>query len=470
MQVFQNTETLPILLMNYLQSRKLKCCRWSTAFCSLPKRPKLRYLLENQNFKGFLQTTHWYSRAWSGKIWWFSTSGSQSSSRWRKWIAKQSSTRCSGTRLGNTVDTIIPMWNRNFWGNAEELATVLGADEETKSHLDWQFPRIWQSLWRSFLESFYVNTAQIGSKRDGCKSQRRVKEGTSAALMQSGLDKEWWADSMERCCYLRNVQDLLSDGKTPYEKQFGMPFNGPVTPFGAMVSYHHILRRTYRDSSIWSESLARKIRHLCNVCGWDLERERCRRRHWRIGGDGRMRTPHPKAQWKGSVNAFEWCKVFIFPIADGAVQIFGRELRPRTSTLTWERPERSENKFFEGNSDEWYPPSHLQEDSARDDEVKNDFWSGSENIHPNQGSSRTRRRTRKSSRRVRRNFFNPTSRLIVVWWWCSEWFLVHSRQFYSPSSRGTQSQTKLHVPRGENPFLFHWNILTFPGLQISPWM
>ena len=43
----------------------------------------------------------------------------------------------------------------------------------------------------------------------------RVKEGTSAVLLQSGLDQEWCADSMECYCYLRNIQDLLSDGKTP---------------------------------------------------------------------------------------------------------------------------------------------------------------------------------------------------------------------------------------------------------------
>ena len=67
-----------------------------------------------------------------------------------------------------------------------------------------------------------------------------MKEGTSAVLLQSGLDKEWWADSMECYCYLRHIQDLLSDGKTPYERRFGIPFNGPVIPFGAMVEYHPI--------------------------------------------------------------------------------------------------------------------------------------------------------------------------------------------------------------------------------------
>ena len=69
---------------------------------------------------------------------------------------------------------------------------------------------------------------------------RRVKEGTSAVLLQSGLGYEWWADSMECYCYLRNTQDLLSDEKTPYERRFGKSLNGPVIPFGAMVEYHPI--------------------------------------------------------------------------------------------------------------------------------------------------------------------------------------------------------------------------------------
>ena len=85
----------------------------------------------------------------------------------------------------------------------------------------------------------------------------RVKEGTSAVLLQSGLDKEWWADSMECYCYLRNIQDLLSDGKTPCERRFGMPLNGPLIPFGAMVEYHPISAKDISITSIWSKSLAR---------------------------------------------------------------------------------------------------------------------------------------------------------------------------------------------------------------------
>ena len=69
---------------------------------------------------------------------------------------------------------------------------------------------------------------------------RRVKEGTSAVLLQSGLGEKWWADSMECFTHLRNIQDLLSDGKTPYERRFGEPFEGPIIPVGSLVEYYPI--------------------------------------------------------------------------------------------------------------------------------------------------------------------------------------------------------------------------------------
>ena len=73
------------------------------------------------------------------------------------------------------------------------------------------------------------------------RAVRRVKEGTSAVLLQSGLNENWWADSMECYTYLRNVQDLLSDGKTPYERRFGQLLKkGPIIPFGSLVEYYPI--------------------------------------------------------------------------------------------------------------------------------------------------------------------------------------------------------------------------------------
>ena len=67
------------------------------------------------------------------------------------------------------------------------------------------------------LESLHVNTTQIRNPyvewRDIC----------GAIALQSSLGNEWCADSMERRCYLRNIQDLLSDRKTPCERRIGMP-------------------------------------------------------------------------------------------------------------------------------------------------------------------------------------------------------------------------------------------------------
>ena len=63
----------------------------------------------------------------------------------------------------------------------------------------------------------------------------------SAVLLQSGLDERWWSDSMECYCYLRNVQDLLADGKTPNERRFGEAFERRIIPFGAVAEYHAIL-------------------------------------------------------------------------------------------------------------------------------------------------------------------------------------------------------------------------------------
>ena len=46
------------------------------------------------------------------------------------------------------------------------------------------------------------------------RAVRRVKEGTTAVLLQSGFDEKWWAEYMERYCYLQHAQDFLSSRKT----------------------------------------------------------------------------------------------------------------------------------------------------------------------------------------------------------------------------------------------------------------
>ena len=87
-RMFNRINTLPALLMNYPRSRKQKWYRVRVSIASLyslPERPKLWHLLGDENYKGFLQKTYWYSRAQSGTFWWFNNRGSQSSQwYWRK--------------------------------------------------------------------------------------------------------------------------------------------------------------------------------------------------------------------------------------------------------------------------------------------------------------------------------------------------------------------------------------------------
>jgi len=69
------------------------------------------------------------------------------------------------------------------------------------------------------------------------RAVRRVKEGTSAALVQSGWDECWWDYAMHRYCMLRNIVDTLANGHTAYHNRFGIDFPGPLIPFGAEIRY-----------------------------------------------------------------------------------------------------------------------------------------------------------------------------------------------------------------------------------------
>ena len=164
---------------------------------------------------------------------------------------------------------------------------------------------MWQSLRRSFLE---CTSTPHRSETNGIaeRAVRRVKEGTSAVLLQSSLGNEWSGDSMECYCYLRNIQDLFSHGKTPYERRFEMPFNGPVIPFGAMVEYHPV---SAKDQPGLHQFVAKVLPSV--FLGYALHAERIWKGHKRIGGDGRIRTPRPKAQCKRSVNTAKKWKLHI---------------------------------------------------------------------------------------------------------------------------------------------------------------
>ena len=122
------------------------------------------------------------------------------------------------------MDPGVSVQKQNFTRNPEKLAKVPGALKSLKLTIPW-------------------NSIKLVKISPGIIARLHH---TSAVLLQSGLHESWWADSMECYTYLRNVTDLLSDGKTPYERRFGQPFKGPIIPFGSLVEYHPI---TAKDQS-----------------------------------------------------------------------------------------------------------------------------------------------------------------------------------------------------------------------------
>ena len=103
------------------------------------------------------------------------------------------------------------------------------------------------------------------------RAVRRVKEGTSAVLLQSGLNESWWADSMECYTYLRNVTDLLSYGKRrPMKDVLGNHLKYRLFHLVHWLSITLQLRRTSQES-INLESLTWIVPRIRSVRGGNLE-------------------------------------------------------------------------------------------------------------------------------------------------------------------------------------------------------
>ena len=121
------------------------------------------------------------------------------------------------------------------------------------------------------------------------RALRRMKEGTSAVLLQSRGQR--MVDGFHGVLLLsaKHTRSLGLMGGTPYERRFGMPFHGPVIPFGAMVEYHPIFCEGQAwTATVWSKSLAMYILRLCIIRRVNLERRHYGRGHKRKGGDGRI--------------------------------------------------------------------------------------------------------------------------------------------------------------------------------------
>ena len=214
------------------------------------------------------------------------------------------------------------------------------------------------------------------SETDGIaeRAVHRVKEGTSAVLLQSGLNESWWADSLECYTYLRNVTDLLSDGKTPYERRFGQPFKGPSIPFGSLVEYHPT---TAKDQSRIHQFGKKVLPGL--FLGYTLYAGRIWKGDVLIADLEELETMDASEIYSKRLNAKEEIfpkekGEFTFPVVVGRIKTPGRDQALRTSTLIRQRSIQGESRLdFLGESEGSLPQPH---DSLPDaGEAINDFWS-----------------------------------------------------------------------------------------------
>ena len=175
---------------------------------------------------------------------------------------------------------------------------------------------------------------------------------------------------MECYTYLRNVTDLLSDGKTPYERRFGQPF-------GSLVEYHPI---TAKDQSRIHQFGKKVLPGL--FLGYALYAGRIWKGDVLIADLEELETMDASEIYSKRLNAKEVIfpkREFIFPIADGRIKTLGRDQELRTSTLVRHRPIQGESNIdFLGESEGSLPQPHDSFPDAGD--ATNDFWSMSGNF------------------------------------------------------------------------------------------
>ena len=165
------------------------------------------FLSEDQTYKGHLQKTYWRSCTSCRKFWWLDYSRSQGPQRQLR-ISKQSSICSRGAGLGHPMDPNLSVQNKNFTGNSKKLAEVPGTREKLEviyTDNSLEFGKACEDFsWNHWTSHHRSETNGIAER-----AVRRVKEGTSAVLLQSGLKESWWVVSMECYTYLRNVTGNL---------------------------------------------------------------------------------------------------------------------------------------------------------------------------------------------------------------------------------------------------------------------
>ena len=149
-----------------------------------------------------MQKTQWRSRTSCWQIWWLDDSRScESRNNHRYAVVVQD--------LATQWIQAYPCKNKTSQETQRSLQKFLEPDRKPKviyTDNSLEFGKACEDLsWN------HDTSTPHRSETNGIaeRAVQRLKEGTSAVLLQSGLDEKWWADSMECFSYLRNIQALV---------------------------------------------------------------------------------------------------------------------------------------------------------------------------------------------------------------------------------------------------------------------
>ena len=183
-----------------------------------------------------------------------------------------------GSRVQNrsalVVQDLFSNWIQNYLAKYKNSAKTLRCLQrfvphtQTSERIDTgnslDFIQAWQDL-----QWTHDTFAHIAQKTDNVveRAVRRVKEGTAAALVQSGLSEELLGQAMKCCGQLRNVYDKLAESETAYTKRYGLPFDGLFIPFAAKILFKP---RRGKVSSILHQVASWTLHRLClkHGTGW----------------------------------------------------------------------------------------------------------------------------------------------------------------------------------------------------------
>ena len=145
-------------------------------------------------------------------------------------------------------------------------------------------------------------------------------------------------------------QIYLSDGKTPYERRFGQPFEGPIIPFGSLVEYHP---KTAKDQSKIHQFGKKILPGL--FLGYALYAGGIWKGDVLVADLEELETMDASEIYSKRLNAYLFPKEkkrIYFSIADGPIKTPGGNQELRTSTLVRHRPIQGESNIdFLGESE-----------------------------------------------------------------------------------------------------------------------